>query len=190
MNCQYHNIVSINEYLDLNNSRPNLFLIHFNVRGLQKNFDKLTNYILQMKKLPDIIAITETKLAKNQIVVNIDIDGYNFTHSDSSSRAGGVGLYIKDSLTFTLKEELDLNINLVENIWIQIKTFDNKKPITIRVVYPHPLYIAEQLESFSKAMEELFSKLSSNYKEFYIIGDLNIDLLKAYSNSFIKKLRL
>ena len=69
-----------------------------------------------MKKLPDIIAITKTKLAKNQIVVNIHIDGYNFIHSDSSSRADGVGLYIKDSLTFTLKKELHFNINLVENI--------------------------------------------------------------------------
>ena len=36
LNCQYHDIVSINKYLDLNNSRPNLFLIHFNVRSLQK----------------------------------------------------------------------------------------------------------------------------------------------------------
>ena len=129
MNCQYHDIVSINEYLHLNNSRPNLFLIHFNVRSLQKKFDKLTNYI--MKKLPDIIAITETKLAKNQIVVNIDIEGCNFIHSDSSSRAGGFGLYIKDSLTFTLKEELDLNINSVENILIQVETYDNKKPVLV-----------------------------------------------------------
>ena len=137
LNCQHHDIVSINEYLDLNNNRLNLFLIHFNVRSLQKNFDKLTNYILQIKKLPDIIAITETKLGKNQIVINIDIEGYNFIHSDSSSRAGGVGLYmyIKDSLTFTLKEGFDLNINSVENIWIQIDTSDNKKPITIGVVY-------------------------------------------------------
>ena len=110
LNCRYHDIVSINEYLDLNNNRPNLFLIHFNVRSLQKIFDKLTNYVIQMKKLPDIIAIIETKLAKNQIVVDIDIEGYNFIHSDSSSRAGGVGLYIKDSLTFTFKEELDLNM--------------------------------------------------------------------------------
>ena len=77
MNCQYHDIVSINEYLDLNNSTLDLFVIHFNVRSLQKNFDKLTNYILilQMKKLPDIIAITKNKLAKNQIVVNIDVEG-------------------------------------------------------------------------------------------------------------------
>ena len=37
-----------------------------------------------MKKLPDIIAITETKLAKNQIVINIDIEGYNpFVHTAS-----------------------------------------------------------------------------------------------------------
>ena len=54
------------------------------------------------------------------------------------------------------------------------------------VVYSHPVYVAEHLECFSKAMEELFSKLSSNNKEFYTMGDFNIDLLKAHSNSFIK----
>ena len=100
-----------------------------------------------MKKLPDTTAITKTKLAKNQIVVNIDIEGYNFIHSDSSSKAGDVGLYIKDFLTFTLKEEIDLNINLVENIWIQIETSDNKKPITmeLHIVTQYMLY--EQVNS-------------------------------------------
>ena len=94
--------------------------------------------------------------------------------------------YIKDSLTFTLKEELDLNVNSVENIWIQIETSNNKKTYNNRSVYRHPVYVAEQLESFSKAVKELFSKLSNNNKEFYIMCDFNIDLLKAYSNSFIK----
>ena len=71
---------------------------------------------------------------------------------------------------------------------MQIETSDNKKPITIGVAYHHPVYVTEQLESFSKAMEELIFKLSSNNKEFYIMGDFNIDLLKVHSNSFIKKL--
>ena len=35
-------------------------------------------------------------------------------------------------------------------------------------------------------MKELFSKLSSNNKEFYIMGDFDIDLLKAHFNSFLK----
>ena len=35
-------------------------------------------------------------------------------------------------------------------------------------------------------MEELFSKLNSNNKQFYIMGDFNIGLLKAHCNSFIK----
>ena len=68
----------------------------------------------------------------------------------------------------------------------KIETSDNKKSITIGVIYRHPVYAAKQLESFSKAMDELFSKLSSNNKEFYIKGDFNIDLLKAHSNCFIK----
>ena len=58
----------------------------------------------------------------------------------------------------------------------------------MHIITQYTRYVAEQLESFSKAMEELISKLSSNNKEFYIMGDFNIDLLKVHSNSFIKKL--
>ena len=59
--------------------------MHFNTRNLQKNIDKLSHYILQLKKLPDIIAITETKLKKDELQTNIGINGYSFIHSDSDS---------------------------------------------------------------------------------------------------------
>ena len=38
------------------------FLLHLNIRSLNKNLDKLEDLLTQLGKLPDIIAITETKL--------------------------------------------------------------------------------------------------------------------------------
>ena len=43
------------------------------------------------------IAISETKLNSNN-VSKIKIPNYNFLRSDSSTNAGGIGLYIKDTI--------------------------------------------------------------------------------------------
>ena len=182
--CNYYDINSINNDVINKTDFNDLFLIHVNIRSLQKNIDKLTQYILQLKKLPDVIAITETKLNKDLIYNNIDIDGYNFVHSDSTTNAGGVGFYVKNFLSFKIKLELGLKLNFVENIWIQVDT--DKHPITIGVIYRHPVYIVNQLELFNKALDEIFLHLNMSKTEFYILGDFNIDLLQAHSNHTIR----
>ena len=52
--------------------------MHFNVRIIQKNFDLLSVILTELQKLPDIIALTETKLSPNQTPTNIDPEGYEF----------------------------------------------------------------------------------------------------------------
>ena len=121
-----------------------LFFIHFNIRSLQKNINKLTHYLSQLHKLSDVIAITETKLQNDTIYNNIDIAGYNFIHADSLTKAGGVGFYIKNSLSYIVKPEYELNLNFVENIWIQVDT--DKNSILIGVIYRHPVNIVNELE--------------------------------------------
>ena len=76
-----------------------LFLIHFNIRSLQKNFDYLCNYLLELKRTPDIIAVTETKLYDDAVHANIDIVGYSFT---------AIVLLGQEGLPYTLKTILTL----------------------------------------------------------------------------------
>ena len=83
LNCNYYDTISLNGQI-LNRSNTNdLVFIHFNIRSLQKNINKLTHYISQFHKLPDVIPITETKLQNDTIYNNIDIAGYNFIYADS-----------------------------------------------------------------------------------------------------------
>ena len=98
LDCNYHDIESNNNHAS--NNYNDLLLMHFNTRSLQKHIDKLTHYILHLQKLPDIIAITETKFKNYELQTNININGCNFIHSDSDSQAGGVGLYIKIIILF------------------------------------------------------------------------------------------
>jgi len=69
---------------------------------------------------PYVICICETRL-KNDLRENVSIFGYTFLHQNSLTNAGGVGIYISNTLQF---EEIDLNANLLgtENLWIRIKS--------------------------------------------------------------------
>ena len=52
-------------------------ILHCNIRSLSKNLTLLNDVLLAVKEMPNIIAITETKLAENSLQ-NINIPGYKF----------------------------------------------------------------------------------------------------------------
>ena len=54
--------------------------MHFNVRSLTKNIDKLNECICDLKTKPRVIAITETILNQSRMSTNINIYGHNFIH--------------------------------------------------------------------------------------------------------------
>ena len=85
-----------------------LFLLHINIRSLQKNFDDLVNFISQFTVLPDIICITETRL-KNNPLINESIPGYDLVKANTSSFAGGVGTYVSSKLNFDVIAENTLD---------------------------------------------------------------------------------
>ena len=89
--------------------------------------------LTKLSSLSDIIAITETKLTLNQIPINIKLDVYVFLHSDSTSKAGGMGLYIKESIHCTIKQNININLPFVENMWLEVQIMSG--PITEGVVY-------------------------------------------------------
>jgi len=70
----------------------NFFMLHSNIRSLRKNSEKLEELLSDIKKMPEIIAISETKLKTK---VNSFIDGYEFIQNDSPTNTGGFGMFIK-----------------------------------------------------------------------------------------------
>ena len=66
---EYFDISSLNDAV----RDQNIYLMHFNVRSIQKNVDELANFLTQLKALPDVLAITETKLKPDQVHTNIKL---------------------------------------------------------------------------------------------------------------------
>ena len=90
--CKYYNTMQFADLIK-SNKKEDLTLMHFNTRSLIKNKDKIESLLFEISFLPDLIAITETKL--NSFTAHLaSIEHYNFSYVNSMSNAGGVGIYI------------------------------------------------------------------------------------------------
>ena len=135
--------------------------------------------------MPDIIAISETKITYGQILVNVDINGYDFIHCDSTTKAGGVGIYIKKTLPYKQKSEINIKLSFVENIWIEVKAATG--PIVVGVIGRLPTTRVNDYECFITNLCDIFTELCANNTAFYAVGDNNIDLMLINVNQNYRK---
>ena len=104
---------------DMNSPHLGIIIFHFNVRSLTKNFNRL-EMLLLFPIMPHLIAISETKLNAKSNINSIMLPHYTFCHSSSYSAAGGVGIYINDSLQYRIRDDLKFLEEGNENTWIKI----------------------------------------------------------------------
>ena len=109
---------------------------------------------MELNDLSDIIALTETKILKSQTNTPNALFGYSFVHTDTTTNAGGVDLYIKNNIYFEIRHDLLIYSNDCECIWIEIELKD--KHNIIGVVYKHPTYKYDEFQdSFLKTLHKL-----------------------------------
>ena len=70
----------------------------------------------------DIICISETRLYEELPIVNIEIDGYEFIHNPTLTQCGGVGMYIRNGIDYSIVKKLSQSQkDICESIFIEIK---------------------------------------------------------------------
>ena len=160
-------------------------ILHANVRSLVKNRENLELLINDMKSIPNIIGITETKL-KDNYLHKPNITGYNFESVNSKTNAGGVGVYIENNMSYKIIDNLQLNISDCEDLWLEISINKNQKLI-VGVIYRHP---KSNLNLFKTKFENTIETINQTNLNYVICGDFNIDLLKttAFVNDYLDTL--
>ena len=102
--------------------------------------------------------------------------------------SGGVGMYIRDDLRYTVLEKC--SNNAFQALWVEIELL-NKPNIICGVIYRQHNTPESFQTYFENAMDK-FSALRSN-KPIYVMGDFNINLLKAqtckYTQDFLSILQ-
>ena len=164
--CEYYDL---DKLLPINNCHINesLFIIHINIRSLNKNFDSLLKFLHLLSAVPDIICLYETKIKDENITVPLGIPNYEFIHTDCKTNAGGVAMYINSKIKFEVLQHLHLDLDNCEDLWVQL----SQCKIIFRVIYRHP---KPDYKLFNDSLEQNFALLQKN--TFYIVGDINIDI--------------
>ena len=161
--------IKLCDYLNLSSKRPtfdpnrSLVPLHINIRSLHKNFDNLYDFLVELNFLPDVICVTETRI-KLHPLLNILLPNYTFFHTDSRTKAGGVGIYVLNKLQVK-KSNTQYNFLKSECLWLDISENNFKTELTVGAVYRHPdqTKIIEFIEKFLNSLSDLSHKKSLLY---------------------------
>jgi len=85
-----------------------------------------------------------------------------------------VGFFIKDTLNFKIVRNYNLNLNGCEKIWVKIDINGTEKVFAVTYRHPHP-----QIKDFLMCFESSIAMLIEHKVDYYICGDINIDLLQS-----------
>ena len=98
---------------------------------------------------PSCTAVIETWLNSESSVGTIQLQNHTFIHKPSSTRVGGVGLYMQNCLNYSVCHDICMPSSNCKSLWIKIKT-NFSKFIYLRVIHRHP---NQQFDDFEKDLK-------------------------------------
>ena len=158
---------------------------HLNTRGLWNNFAFISE-ILSSNRRIDIFSLSETHITDTACEPEelFNIDGYTFVSKPrSTGQGGGVGIYIADSVNWIRR--YDLEKSEIECIWIELSPH-KAKSILLCTIYRPPDSSKYLHRNFEYYFSEMLAFANHNSIEIIIMGDINVNYLKANDNVEIK----
>ena len=163
-------------------------VFHNNVVSLNRNLENLQTHLLyELDFHFNVIGVTETKITNSNLhTCNGNIPGYVFECAPTPLASGGVGLFIDETLSYSVLEKI--SNEAFQSLWIEIP-FVKTKSVICGVLYRQH----NSPNRFQQYFDETIEKFTSSGKHVVIMGDFNIDLLKcdssSYSHNFISSLQ-
>ena len=171
-------------------------LLHSNIESLHAKEDKLNILIKNLDNKFDVIALTETwnpEINNHKFCPPI-LEGYHsYEGITGSTMKGGCGFYIKNSVNYINRDDLDFKSNNKQHDfeckWIEMIGKKELENLIIGVHYRHPL---KKDEEYIKYLNKILKIIKKENKNVIITGDFNYNLLsyqKDYRvNDFLSSL--
>ncbi len=163
-----------------------LSFYHLNCRGLSANWESFHNLICDLHGDAfsfDLIGISELYKCCNDN--RLCLPGYHelIARSRDDGPRGGVGLFIKQTLNYKIREDISVFIShIFESLFIEIVN-ENERNMIVGVIYRPNTEPYADIDIFSSNMEEIMETIHSEGKTCLIGGDMNIDLIRFASHS-------
>ncbi len=133
-----------------------------NITSLHKHIDELR--ICLNDREVDILAINETRLDPDFPKELISIYGYNWIGRDRNRHGGGIGFYIRDTLNYRVRS--DLNNTDIEVLTIEISKYKTK-PFLVTTWHRPPNTSIEKFQEFEKLLQ--YIDLKTRRVSFWVI---------------------
>ena len=174
-----HGIFTIDELNLLSKVvKPNLSVLHLNVRSFNKSFDELKNIFDSLPFSFDFLGCSETFINSLDLDRVEILEYHLITDNRTFSCGGGVVLYVKRDQTFKVRD--DLKLPDIENIWIESTS------LAIAVICKPPKF---PNQAFLDKLKEIVHKICLSKRRCLIMRDMNINtfsrskMSKDYLNS-------
>lgn len=167
----------LNEIEDLLIEKNGVFIMHLNIRSLNKNFDELKIFIESLKPSPDVVICTETH--KIVLPALFELESFNLFYVDSEiNKCDGTCIYVSSKLKH---QSTSKSINRINAILTEID-LGHEKLLLTSLYKSHCVAINEFVDDLYAYLVE-----QKNVRNHLIIGDMNIDLLheNAKINNYI-----
>ena len=108
-NCEYVDLQEINIFTTSGYKHT---VLHINIHSLMAKLDELKNIIYTLSEknvVVDFILLCEMFLTDTKAQL-CRIDGYTLTCNNRSNGRRGVAIFIRDSLTFKTRRDLEINV--------------------------------------------------------------------------------
>ena len=146
-------------------------IAYLNITSLYKHIDELR--ICLNDREVDTLAINETRLGPDSPKELISIYGYNWR--DRNRHVGGIGFYIRDTLNYRARS--DLNNTDIEVLTIEISKYETK-PFLVTTWYRPPNTPIEKFQEFEKILRYTDCDLISEGTNDHNSMELNFRVTK------------
>ena len=96
-------------------------ICHLNTQSVTSTFDEFQRMVNESKF--DIITLSETWLKNDKHLLEyVNLPGYKFSYRNRDEKRGGsVGVYIKDCITYKIRNGI-INLDFsLEHLWVEVK---------------------------------------------------------------------
>ena len=182
---EYYNPDDLNDVLI--QLPANFSILHFNIRSISKNFEKVKNLLTQVRHNFSVICLTETWANDENGCIetnsNFHLPDYTCVAQNRvNKKGGGVCAFIHNSIDYKLRNKISNCNDDNENLVIEIQTSKTKNTL-LNITYRPP---SGDVQSFIKYLEKFFEITYREKKNIHFIGDFNLDSLKYNENHSIK----
>ena len=174
---EYYTLEELN--IEMEKTPEDILILHINTVSLidNDNFSKFKNLLASFKPIPSILCLSETRIPLKPTDLQLSQIRFNGFHKpifeSSPTSAGGVAIYVSESLSFVERSDVKFNYPDCEACFVEVESdTPNPNPI-FGALYRHPKI---DIRAFTSHLGEFLENFAFRGNALTIMGDFNIDL--------------